>query len=256
MTLGKSDAEAFYVESPDLGAADLQLLFADLYPPTDVETRGDWVFRHSDKESDGTWGSVRVVGNPGDLNSTLSSIESWYQRRGMIPRLQVPSPSFHDAALIELGWVVEYVVDALTAPLERLAGLPSKHKVELRQVSPSDRPYSPSGTIVGEVLLNGSAIGQGRGRISSPKKHDCPTFLGLTSFQTARDRRRTGVATSIIAALAGDAMRKGATLSFLQVIANNMDGLYTYQSLGFEHHHTYQYWIPNSSIANKPGGSQ
>ena len=64
---------------------------------------------------------------------------------------------------------------------------------------------------------------------------------GYTAVEVRPDRRRRGLATVLVSALAGWARRGGATATYLQVADSNTGALELYTRLGFELHHRYDY---------------
>ena len=66
-------------------------------------------------------------------------------------------------------------------------------------------------------------------------------WSGVTSVATTADARRRGVATAVLAALAGWSAGQGAASMYLQVLASNAPAVALYERLGFVHHHDYVY---------------
>lgn len=55
-------------------------------------------------------------------------------------------------------------------------------------------------------------------------------------------QRRAGLATAVMAALAGRALEEGASAAWLQVETDNAGALALYDGLGFATHHTYHHY--------------
>jgi N-acetylglutamate synthase len=245
------------VPSPDLSTSEMLQLLEMLYPPTESKDVGNWKLRCSEHETNGTWASARVSGPPEiSVERALAEVDSWYRLRNLEPRLQIPSPSGLESVLRRQGWIVDYSVNVLIAPLHYLVNLPRTNNIETRPIDTSDQPYAPPGTIVAELNQDGRIIGSGRGLVLQPTKKDCSAWLGLTSFTTDRHHRRAGIATSILATLAERGLSQGSEFAVLQVHRNSRAALALYGASGFQLHHTYRYWIPSRILESPPGSKR
>ena len=84
------------------------------------------------------------------------------------------------------------------------------------------------------VRLDGRTVAIARGSVDEG-------WLGITSVEVAPDYRRQGLATALVARLAGWALGHGARQSYLQVDEGNEAALAFYDRLGFIPHHRYHY---------------
>jgi ribosomal protein S18 acetylase RimI-like enzyme len=66
-------------------------------------------------------------------------------------------------------------------------------------------------------------------------------WAGFAAVEVAPDHRRRGLATAVMAALAGRALSEGASAAYLQVEPDNAAALAFYDGLGFSTHHAYHY---------------
>ncbi|OSZ55500.1 hypothetical protein OQI_38175, partial [Streptomyces pharetrae CZA14] len=66
--------------------------------------------------------------------------------------------------------------------------------------------------------------------------------------------RRRGLATAVMAALAGRALEEGASAGWLQVETDNAAARALYGELGFAAHHAYHHYR-EPATANESGGS-
>lgn len=67
-------------------------------------------------------------------------------------------------------------------------------------------------------------------------------WAGFTAVETDPARRRAGLATTIMAALARQALEEGASAAYLQVEKDNEGARRMYDRLGFAPHHSYHHW--------------
>jgi len=69
-------------------------------------------------------------------------------------------------------------------------------------------------------------------------------WAGITDVWVAPDRRRSGLAVVVLAAMLHWAAERGATTAYLQTRGDNPGALALYERLGFVTHHTYRYLRP------------
>jgi GNAT superfamily N-acetyltransferase len=182
------------------------------------------------------------------FDEALAHVVGWYGERGLTPRFQLPDGSPYAAAVDALGWVRE--ADALirTAPLAPLASLPGG-PVELSRTPGPDwlAVYRGKGALADaalDVLTGGPSVwfatmpgAIGRAVVDGPWAH-----FGAVRVDPAR--RRTGLATAVMGALARQAYNEGATAALLQVEVDNDGARALYDRLGFTDHHGYHYRRP------------
>ncbi len=230
------------------------------WPSVEVVIQGSWELRASSGFTQRA-NSVLPLGRPpfgepsGELTAALKDVVDFYRGRNLIPRFQVPLPSYQalDMALDEEGWQSTLAVSVQICDLLVLASAP-EHEVEITPL-PGDewlklyqRPLGRDGLA---VLTGGSPF------FATIRKADPTTgeyvvaaigrgaafegWCGITAIRTAAQFQRQGLAKSIVRALAQQATANGASRAFLQVSADNDPALALYQRLGFREHHTYSY---------------
>ncbi|WP_461030478.1 GNAT family N-acetyltransferase, partial [Streptomyces sparsus] len=67
-------------------------------------------------------------------------------------------------------------------------------------------------------------------------------WAGFAAVEVDPARRREGLATSVMVALAERALTEGASAAYLQVEADNEGARALYSRTGFAPHHSYQHW--------------
>lgn len=68
-------------------------------------------------------------------------------------------------------------------------------------------------------------------------------WLGVSSLATREDVRRTGLGTAVLRSLLEWGAERGATTTYLQVVAANTTAQELYQRHGYDVHHRYDYLV-------------
>lgn len=224
----------------------------------EVEPLGGWLLR-ANAGFTMRANSILPLGDPGrPLDDALALAGAWYAARGLPLRASVPSPTCDDlgAALGARGWDRDVEVRVMAAPLATLdlggaayvavdvAPTPDDAWLEVHDDA-TDRDLSPAGRrllvradVVGfaSVRVGGDLVAIGRGTVVEG-------WLGITAVHVAPERRRRGLATRVVGALADWARPRGATAAYLQVAAPNRVAVASWERLGFTDHHTYVHMV-------------
>jgi ribosomal protein S18 acetylase RimI-like enzyme len=244
---------------PAVDAARLQEYAARAWPAIETAPLGGWTLRASGGFTRRA-NSALAAGDPGvPLPEAAGAVAGWYAARGLPAYVQVWDPAV-DAALGELGWVAEAPTVVRTAPLAPLADAsPDAGAVALEREPGAGwlARYHRTGALAGpalEALRGGPSVSfatvpgaSGTGEAAG----DAPVAIGrlvvdgpwahVAAVEVDPGHRRRGLARAVTAALAGRALREGATAALLQVEAGNAAARALYDRLGFTDHHTYGY---------------
>jgi ribosomal protein S18 acetylase RimI-like enzyme len=215
---------------------------------------GGWLLRASGGFT-GRGNSVLPLHAPGvPLDEALDRAGSWYRRRGLSLRFQVPVESRRllDAELGERGWPASPAVHVLTTridlaapgaadPAVGLAGAPDEGWLRRfrdgRGLDPDARALLTRHDHVAFAAVrdgSGECVAIGRGTVDDG-------WLGITAVEVAPSRRRGGRARAVMAALTAWGAAEGAVRSVLAVAADNAPAVALYESLGYRRHHDYHY---------------
>jgi ribosomal protein S18 acetylase RimI-like enzyme len=219
------------------------------------EPFGGWLLRAAGGFT-GRANSVLVVGEPPlPLPAAVAHVERWYRERGLPPRAQVPLPGAEaaDAALAAAGWERGEDVCVLTGPL----GDPPAPAVPVHLSPDPDGAWlagyryrgSPLPPVARDVLVNADAPVFASVRLAAPPAPLAAVargvltdgWLGVTAVTVEEASRRRGLATAVMAALAGWARERGGHSVVLQVAADNAPARALYARLGLTEHHRYHY---------------
>ena len=251
-----------------VSADDLQKVMAKGWVAVDRAGLGDWTLRSSNGFT-GRANSVLPVGDPSlPLERAIDFVEKWYSDRGAPALFQLHG---------ERGFVVEddelgaallcrgYEVGGGRANWERVlvmtgaaAGVPplttesapvtadSALQPEWLMAYGSQRSIVPGAT---EAVLTGSD-GQLFMSVRDPESGRIvaiarmaihPGWAGIFGLWVHPDYRRRGLATTIVSAIAMVARENTMPAIYLQVSADNTDGITFWEALGFGVHHEYTY---------------
>lgn len=208
--------------------------------------------------------SALVTGDSGlPLDVTLERVTDWYRRRGLPPYLQVTTGAADTqellaAALAERGWHPETTAEVWIGGLAPLADLDGDtgQVVLTRELGAAwagrcdrfaDRAPLPHERA---VLTGGPSVWFAQVPGPTP---DAPAaaigrsvldgrWAGYTAIEVDPARRRTGLATAVMAALARQALAEGCSAAYLEVEVDNLPARALYERLGLARHHTYQHW--------------
>ncbi|MDT0307709.1 GNAT family N-acetyltransferase [Streptomyces sp. DSM 44917] len=238
---------------PAAGVAELTAAGARSWPAPEAERIGGWLARAA-----GGWtrraNSALPVGR--DLPD-LERIAAWYAARGLPALLHVVEGSAAEREAAARGWAPEAHAVVQVAPLAPLAGLGAEGPAaEVRLLREPDGEWLRGWPRAGEapeaarkVLAGGPAtlfalVPGGEGAPAAVGR--CVVdgrFAGLSAMRVDPGRRREGLGTAVLAALARAALAEGAETAHLQVEADNDPARALYASLGFAAHHRYHYRV-------------
>lgn len=202
--------------------------------------------------------SVLPLGDPGlPLDAALAAVRRWYGERGLPARIQTATGAEGTQELLcaELerrGWVREVTAEVWTGALAPVAdraegagvtlareadeawlaryGRKGVSEVALQVLS---GPSVWFATVPGDAGAPPAAIGRcvvdGR-------------WAGFAAVEVDPARRRRGLATEVMAALARRALDEGASAAWLQVETDNEGARALYDALGFTAHHAYHHY--------------
>ncbi|MER7487671.1 GNAT family N-acetyltransferase [Streptomyces sp. NPDC126497] len=209
--------------------------------------------------------SVLPLGDPGvPLDEALTAVRDWYAARGLPAYVQTATGAEGTQELLcaELerrGWVREVTAELWTGPLAPVADLggePSGVVLAREADEAWLARYRRKG--VGEVALRVLGSGPSVWFATVPGDAGVPAAIGrcvvdgrwagFAAVEVDPARRRQGLATAVMAALARRALDEGASAAWLQVEDDNAGARALYDRMGFAAHHAYHHHrAPESS---------
>ncbi|MEU9356026.1 GNAT family N-acetyltransferase [Streptomyces griseoloalbus] len=251
---------------PAASYEELARVCARGWRPVESERLGDWELRAAQGFTRRA-NSVLPLGDPGvPLDEALTAVRRWYAARGLPAYVQTATGAHGTQELLcaELerrGWVREVTAELWTgalAPVADLGAEPSGvvlsreadeawlaryqrkgvSEVALRVLSPRSGPSVWFATVPGGAdapAAIGRCVVDGR-------------WAGFAAVEVDPARRRLGLATAVMAALARRALDEGASAAWLQVEEDNAGARALYDGMGFAAHHAYHHFrAPESS---------
>ncbi|MFF9086984.1 GNAT family N-acetyltransferase [Streptomyces sp. NPDC014991] len=227
--------------------------------------------------------SVLPLGDPGlPLDAALDAVRRWYGERGLPAYVQTATGAegtqeLLSAELERRGWTREVTAELWTAALAPVADRAEGAGVVLsrtvdeawlaryrrtgvgevaRRVLGSQSPRaseagSGGGPSVWFACVPGTAAGEpvaAIGRCAVDGR-----WAGFAAVEVAPGRRRLGLATEVMAALARRALDEGASAAWLQVETDNEAARALYAALGFTPHHAYHHYRAPSEPETSSG---
>jgi ribosomal protein S18 acetylase RimI-like enzyme len=233
----------------------LEDIVARGWQAAETDHLGGWLLRASGGFT-GRGNSVLPLRQPGvPLDEALTVAAAWYAERGLPLTLQIPTESRRllDAELGERGWDFSTDVHVMTGRLDVLSAEDLPDAPVLIDTAPDDawltRYRDGKGTdpnargiltrhervaFASIRSRDGEVLAIGRGTVDEE-------WLGVTAVEVATERRRSGLARAVTAALWSWGLANGALRSHLEVSADNAPAIALYERLGYRTHHDYRY---------------
>ncbi|MGW9302518.1 GNAT family N-acetyltransferase [Streptomyces cyaneofuscatus] len=256
---------------PAASFAELAAVTARAWQPVESEPLGEWRLRAAGGFTRRA-NSVLPLGDPGlPLGEAFGRVERWYEERGLPPYIQTATGAegAQEALCAELerhGWRREVTAEVRIAALAPVGDLDA----DVSAVRLSREPdaawlsryqrFSTPGPHVLRVLGGGPSVwfatvaGTGDGETGGGTGGEAPAAIGrcvvdgrwagFMAVEVAPEHRRRGLATSVMAALARQALEEGASAAWLQVEEDNEGARALYDGMGFAAHHRYHHFRP------------
>ncbi|HEY8980646.1 MAG TPA: GNAT family N-acetyltransferase [Streptomyces sp.] len=266
---------------PATSYEELSRVAARSWPPVESSPLGDWQLRAASGFTRRA-NSVLPLGSPGmPLDDALTAVRAWYAARGLPAYVQAGDGDALCGELEARGWVREVTARVMVGGLAPVADREAGAEVTLSREADEGwlRRYRRKG--VGEVALRvlgggasvwfatvagrgevdddvagagesgvgaagaGGFEGAGLGKNVPAAIGRCVVdgrWAGFSGVEVDPGRRREGLATTVMAALARRALEEGASAAWLQVEDDNAGALALYERLGFAVHHSYHHY--------------
>lgn len=243
--------------SATVGVAELHHVMASGWRALEAEPLGGWLLRAGGGFTRRA-NSALVLGSPGmPLDAALDQVERWYDDRGLPARLQVPAAEAGGLAdvLGPRGWTVVAVTQVMTAEARHVLrtaddAAPADVRVD---TEPDDHWLAayrsdahPLPEVARALLTNHDRVGFASIRadgecLAVARVAVDGQWAGLFAVEVDPAHRRHGLARAVTAGAVRWAVERGARRCYLQVVADNTDGVALWHRLGFTDHHDYVY---------------
>ncbi|AVH56690.1 MULTISPECIES: GNAT family N-acetyltransferase [Streptomyces] len=275
---------------PAASYEELARVAARAWRPGESERLGAWELRAASGFTRRA-NSVLPLGDPGvPLDEALTYVRGWYAARGLPAYIQTATGAEGAQELLcaELearGWTREVTAELWIGSLAPIGDL-EVSDAPIGDLEVSDAPAGDRKAP--EVVLSREADDAWLGRYQRKGLSDVALrvlgsgpsvwfatvpgaegeppaaigrcvvdgrWAGFAAVEVDPARRRQGLATAVMAALARRALDEGASAAWLQVEEENTEARAMYAGMGFGPHHAYHHyrWIPGSGAAD--GGS-
>ncbi|MFB7247029.1 GNAT family N-acetyltransferase [Streptomyces populi] len=254
---------------PAASYEELARVTARAWPPVESERLGDWELRAAGGFTRRA-NSVLPLGDPGvPLDRALTYVRNWYAARDLPAFVQTATGAEGTQELLcaeleDRGWTREVTAELWTGALAPVADREAPGVTLSRTADEAWLGrYQRKG--VGETALKVLGGGPSVWFATVPgTEGEAPAAIGrcvvdgrwagFAAVEVAPERRRQGLATAVMAALAGRALEEGASAAWLQVEADNAGARELYARMGFAPHHAYHHyrWTPDPAADSVP----
>ncbi|MFF8094016.1 GNAT family N-acetyltransferase [Streptomyces sp. NPDC016675] len=238
--------------------AELARAASRAWRPVESEWLGDWELRAAAGFTRRA-NSVLPLGDPGlPLDAALTAVRGWYAARGLPAYVQTATGAAGTQEMLcgELerrGWAREVSAEVWTGALAPVADRAEGAGVALAREADEAwlARYQRKG--VSEVALRVLGGGPSVWFATVPGADGgAPAAIGrcvvdgrwasFAAVEVDPALRRRGLATAVMAALAGRALDEGASAAWLQVETDNARARALYVGMGFAAHHAYHHY--------------
>ncbi|CAM5677723.1 GNAT family N-acetyltransferase [Streptomyces californicus] len=247
---------------PAASFEELAAVTARAWQPVESEPLGDWRLRAAGGFTRRA-NSALPLGDPGlPAGEALDRVRAWYAERDLPPYVQTATGAAGTQELLcaELerhGWRREVTAQVRIAALAPV-GDSAADVAAVRLTRAPDaawlaryQRFSTPGPHVLRVLESGPSVwfatvaGDGGAPDAIGRCVVDGRWAGFMAVEVAPERRRRGLATTVMTALARRALDEGASAAWLQVEEENEGARALYDGMGFALHHSYHHYRPS-----------
>ncbi|MER5196150.1 GNAT family N-acetyltransferase [Streptomyces sp. NPDC002755] len=247
---------------PAAGYEELAQITSRAWRPLESARLGEWELRAAAGFTRRA-NSVLPLGSPGvPLDEALDVVRRWYGERGLPAYVQTATGAEGTQELLcaELerrGWTREVSAELWIGALAPLADRAAAEGVVLAREADEAwlARYQRKGVsaVALKVLGGGPSVwfasvpGESGGAPAAIGR--CVVdgrWAGFAAVEVDPAQRRRGLATVVMAALAGRALEEGASAAWLQVEERNAGARALYAGMGFAAHHAYHHYRESS----------
>ncbi|MFE4860572.1 GNAT family N-acetyltransferase [Streptomyces sp. NPDC056670] len=244
---------------PAASFTELAPVLARAWQPVESEPLGEWTLRAAAGFTRRA-NSALPLGDPGlPLPDALARVRDWYAARDLPAYVQTATGAEGTqerlcAELERAGWAREVSAEVRIAALAPIGDVDAdvsavrlERGVDEAWLSRYQRSVDP-GEHVLRVLGSGPSVwfasvpGEGAAPAAIGRCVVDGRWAGFMAVEVDPARRRRGLATAVMAALARRALDEGASAAWLQVEADNGGARALYDGLGFATHHSYHHF--------------
>ncbi|WP_030850518.1 GNAT family N-acetyltransferase [Streptomyces griseus] len=247
---------------PAASFEELAAVTARAWQPVESEPLGDWRLRAAGGFTRRA-NSALPLGDPGlPAGEALDRVRAWYAERDLPPYVQTATGAAGTQELLcaELerhGWRREVTAQVRIAALAPVGdGAADVAAVRLTRAPDAAwlaryQRFSTPGPHVLRVLESGPSVwfatvaGDGGAPDAIGRCVVDGRWAGFMAVEVAPERRRRGLATTVMTALARRALDEGASAAWLQVEEENEGARALYDGMGFALHHSYHHYRPS-----------
>lgn len=184
--------------------------------------------------------------------SDLRALIDWYAARGVAPLIAAPDRLFRvppgvstqAETLVMTGDVTAMAAIAAIAARPAVAtavAIAARPDDDWQSLYRRDVPVDVLTAVVGGEVAFATTAGAAVGRAAVTTAPDGTRWVGLSAVRVAETARGRGLARELCEALLAWGADRGATRTYVQVLADNTAATRLYESMGFSVHHRSRY---------------
>ncbi|MEV7725539.1 GNAT family N-acetyltransferase [Streptomyces sp. NPDC087917] len=239
---------------PAASFEELTRVTARAWQPLESEPLGEWTLRAAEGFTRRA-NSVLPAGDPGiPVDEALARVTSWYAERGLPAYVQAATGAAGTqetlcAELERRGWVNEVSAEVRIGALAPIGDIDAEVSGVRLTREPDEEWLGRYGKVqdpglARRMLVEGPSVwfasldgGRAVGRCVVDGR-----WAGFGAVTVDPQRRRRGLATAVMTALARRALEEGASAAWLQVETDNDGARALYDAMGFATHHAYHHF--------------
>lgn len=250
-----------------LSADEVEDRATAFFVPVETEQIGDWVLRYTGGVN-ARPNSLLPVGDPRvPFDEAIERVGQFYAARDRPACAQVVVGSGVQEALEERGWTVlrpgeadtEVLlagVSAVSRTLSEVDGSSVNHadRISREWLAGNEHALANYDVVAASLRLEDATfatIDEDNAQVAHGRVSLRDDWAFVADLMVREDRRRQGLARTLMAGLTSWAAERGASVMLLQVVGDNQPAQRLCADLGFERHHAYRHLVAPELVSRQ-----
>ena len=208
------------------------------WPGVEQRWLGGWLLRFG-RGSTRRANSAVPLGVP--TGSDVSAVIDWYAARGVAPLIAAPDRLFRVPPGVPTEAETLVMTGDVTTRRPSPVAIAARPDDDWQTLYRRDVPVDVLTAVVDGEVAFATTAGAAVGRAAVTTAPDGTRWVGLSAVGVVETARRRGLARELCEALVAWGAERGATRTYVQVLADNTAATRLYESMGFSVHHRSRY---------------